>query len=178
MNPTQSRGAHAHATGLGGPEHESLGASLPLLRRLAASEIAFYVKVKAAHWTVFGPFFREIHFLLDDIAKVSIGAIDDVAERISQIGGVPPLGIADVSGLSVVKDRSAVKLSNREALEAILADMGALVAMYREATAVADENKDAATVDTLSKIVVGHEKYGWFLRETLVREGGNHQGTL
>jgi starvation-inducible DNA-binding protein len=142
-----------------------------MLQRLAASNLSLYYKTKAAHWTVVGPHFWEVHRLLDKLAKVFFEAVDPLAERTVQIGEVPPLRLADVIKLSDVKDRNGVALDNRPALEALNDDCDRLSELYREAAKVTDEAEDPGTNNLITDLLEDHDEVAWFLRQTLKKEG-------
>lgn len=167
-NPTRPRHAHAAKTEERVAEGRKMGAEL---RRIAASELAFYVKTKAAHWTVTGPLFRELHHMLEDQAEVAKDAADDVAERAVQLGVKPAINFSEIAAASIVKDRPSGDPSNREMLEALEVDQTTLGDEIRSAVIAAEEAGDAATVDLLSQIVRKHEKANWYLRQTLARDG-------
>jgi starvation-inducible DNA-binding protein len=46
-----------------------------------------YFQSKQAHWAVRGPHFIAYHQLFDQVAEIVEEPIDDVAERIGQLGG-------------------------------------------------------------------------------------------
>jgi starvation-inducible DNA-binding protein len=177
MDPTRPRPPHERHKAEKTPEkaaapQRDLGTLGDRLRRLAASEMALYLKTKAAHWTVTGPHFRDLHLMLDENADLSIEAVDQIAERCAQLDVLPPLGLQDVEKLTVVADRDGQSLSNREMLEAIVADTDKLVELFRQAVREADGQDDAASVDMLSKIVRKHEFRGWFIRRTITKIDG------
>lgn len=44
-------------------------------------------QVKQAHWNVKGPAFWQLHRLFDEVAEQADGWIDELAERITALGG-------------------------------------------------------------------------------------------
>src|SRR5262249_48949823 len=74
------------------------------INTLIASEAALYFKTKKAHWLVEGKAFQALHTMLDEQAGQIVAAIDELAERIVMLRGVPTAGLADYQRNSIVKD--------------------------------------------------------------------------
>ena len=51
--------------------------------------IALELQAKQAHWNIRGASFRALHLALDEVVDQARTLLDDVAERIAQIGGIP-----------------------------------------------------------------------------------------
>lgn len=167
MDNTQQRSAHAHATRV---KPAAATKSAVHLSRLAATNLVLYYKVKAAHWTVSGPLFWQIHKLLDRIAGVAFEAIDPLAERTRQIDFLPPLTLAEAKKLSIVEERAKDTLGNREMLEAIDGDMARASEAYRQA-ALETAEEDPGSNNLIGDLLDKHDSVAWFLRETLVKGG-------
>src|SRR5215813_9882736 len=56
------------------------------LQREVANAFVLYANYKHYHWQTFGPLFRDVHLLFDDLAGRVFGTIDEMAERIRMIG--------------------------------------------------------------------------------------------
>ena len=59
-----------------------------LLNQQLADTLDLYTQVKQAHWNVKGPHFIMLHELFDKLAEDLEGPVDDIAERITALGGV------------------------------------------------------------------------------------------
>jgi DNA-binding ferritin-like protein len=53
-----------------------------------ASAVDLQLQMKRAHWNVKGPSFIGLHELFDKVAETVEGYVDQIAERILQLGGV------------------------------------------------------------------------------------------
>ena len=61
--------------------------AIDMLDQTLADATDLHSQVKYAHWNVKGPEFYQVHLLFDDIAEVTIGHIDLIAERAATLGG-------------------------------------------------------------------------------------------
>ena len=59
------------------------------LNQQLASAIVVALNAKRYHWTVGGPHFRDYHLRFEELYAAADGTVDELAERIRMIGGVP-----------------------------------------------------------------------------------------
>ncbi len=59
-----------------------------LMNQRLASAVDLQSQLKQAHWNVKGPSFIGLHELFDQVAEAVEGYVDQIAERIVQLGGV------------------------------------------------------------------------------------------
>ncbi len=59
-----------------------------LMNQRLASAVDLQMQMKQAHWNVKGPSFIGLHELFDKVAEAVEGYVDEIAERIVQLGGV------------------------------------------------------------------------------------------
>src|SRR5512141_3147848 len=71
-----------------------------LLNGRLADGIDLQLQAKQAHWNVKGPNFIALHELFDRIAGEIGGQVDDMAERITALGGVAEGTVQAVTGRS------------------------------------------------------------------------------
>lgn len=141
------------------------------LRQQVANGFVLFANYKHYHWQTYGPMFRDLHKLFDELAEETLESIDPLAERIRMIGQDPParpLEWLDHSTVAVAAPHSTM----REMIEE--ADRNAVIVIrdMRAAARIADEHDDPGSVDLFSKLVQVHEKHEWFLRDILRREDG------
>jgi starvation-inducible DNA-binding protein len=137
--------------------------AIALLNARLADALDLHTQSKQAHWNVKGPSFIALHELFDKIAEETDGYVDDIAERITALGGIAE-GTARVAAkksslkeypLDITKGSDHV-----EALSNALAEFGTLV---REAIDAASGFGDADTADLFTGISRGVDKYLWFV---------------
>src|SRR5690606_12843097 len=73
---------------------------------------------KQAHWAVVGRNFRDLHLQLDEIVAAARGFVDDVAERLRALHGVP-----DGRSLTVGRDTSLPAFPDGEVDTAATVDL-------------------------------------------------------
>jgi starvation-inducible DNA-binding protein len=54
-----------------------------------ATAFVLALNAKRYHWTVTGPHFRDYHLRFEDLYTAAEGTVDELAERIRMMGGVP-----------------------------------------------------------------------------------------
>src|ERR1035437_4055932 len=59
-----------------------------LLNQRLASAVDLQLQMKQAHWNVKGPSFIGLHELFDKVAEAVENYVDQIAERIVQLGGI------------------------------------------------------------------------------------------
>jgi starvation-inducible DNA-binding protein len=136
------------------------------LQERLMSLVDLSLTLKHIHWNVVGPNFIGVHEMLDPHYAGVLTMIDDLAERISTLGGVP-------SGLPgrLVRDRSwnDYDLDRADAL----AHLGALDLVYQGVIADHRSAIDrVAEFDNISEdLLIGQtgvlERYHWFVRSHL-----------
>jgi starvation-inducible DNA-binding protein len=141
------------------------------LQERLVSLLDLTLTLKHIHWNVVGPNFIGVHTMLDPQYAAVQMMVDDLAERIATLGGVP-------NGLpgAIVSTRSwdDYSLDRADAL----AHLGALDLVYqgvigahREAIAATDE-LDPVTQDLLIGQTATLERFQWFVRSHLADWAG------
>ena len=67
------------------------------LRRQVANAFVLYANYKHYHWQTYGPLFRDLHKLFDEIAKDVLTTIDPMAERMRMIGQDLPARLPEIA---------------------------------------------------------------------------------
>ena len=141
---------------------------LKLLAPLLADEYVLYTKTRNYHWNVVGPQFNDLHKFFEAQYEELDDFVDDVAERIRQLGGKSPGTLAEFSKTTRLKEHPGQRPNARGMLTALLADHEAVIKTLRADLATAmDKFGDAGTNDFLTGLMEKHEKMGWMLRAFL-----------
>ena len=138
-----------------------------LLNQQLADTLDLYTQVKQAHWNVKGPNFIALHELFDKLAEDLEEPVDDIAERITALGGV---AIGTARAAARTSRLAEFPLDRVEGLKAIdlLADRyAALAKTTRAAIETASKEGDADTSDLFTGISRGLDKALWFLEAHL-----------
>ncbi|QYO66710.1 DNA starvation/stationary phase protection protein Dps [Leptolyngbya sp. 7M] len=120
-------------------------------------------QAKQAHWNVKGPNFIALHELFDQVATEIDTHADDLAERVTTLGGTAMGTVrvaAECSSLSQYPLEITDGSAHVDALSTALADFGKKVRKNIDAT---DELGDADTADLYTEISRGVDKLLWFV---------------
>jgi starvation-inducible DNA-binding protein len=133
-----------------------------ILNQRLVESIDLYQQLKHAHWNVRGPGFLSIHELFDQIAESVEVNVDQIAERITALGGVA-LGTTQVVSKESRLPSYDVDLVNvNDHLKALIKSLAAYLKALRVDTAQIDE-LDSVTTELLNSITEEQEKHLWFL---------------
>ena len=144
------------------------------LRQQTANAFVLYANYKHYHWQAFGPLFRDLHKLFDELAVEVFSTVDELAERVRMIGQNPPAHLLESASLASVPP-TAAHTTMREMVEEAQRNLLIVISEMRKGAKVADEHDDPGTVDLFSKAVQIHEKHEWWLRDIL-RKGDDLTG--
>jgi starvation-inducible DNA-binding protein len=128
--------------------------------------------IKHVHWNVVGPHFIGVHQMLDPQAASVNELIDQLAERITTLGGSP-----DGRPGTIVKQRAWDDYSlGRDLVDAHLAALDqvyiGVITSHRDAID-ATEKLDPVTQDVLIEQTEVLEQFHWFVRAHLEDAGGH-----
>jgi starvation-inducible DNA-binding protein len=132
-----------------------------------ADAIDLSLQAKQAHWNVKGPQFFALHQLFDKIYEAAGEQVDDVAERIVELGGT-----ADGTLPTTSKKTTLPAFPNGAvAAEVHLAALAGALATFgkgaRAAIDAAAKAGDADTADLFTEISRENDKYLWMVEAHL-----------
>jgi starvation-inducible DNA-binding protein len=134
-----------------------------LINQRLADVIDLQLQLKQAHWNVKGPHFIGLHELFDKIAEDVEKYVDEIAERVVQLGGVA-LGTVRVAAAHSLLEEYPLTIGDGSAhVEAVAK---ALSTFGREARVSIDEANaldDADTADLFTEVSRGIDKWLWFV---------------
>ena len=140
-----------------------------LLNERLAEALDLGAAAKQAHWNVKGPHFMALHELFDAVHGSIEEHVDNLAERITALGGTA-LGTIQAanrgSGLPPYPEQLSDGEAHVAALADRLADFGARV---RKSIGAAGDLEDEGTADLLTGISRELDKQLWFLEAHLHR---------
>jgi starvation-inducible DNA-binding protein len=138
-----------------------------LLNARLADAIDLQLQAKQAHWNVKGPAFIALHELFDRIAGEIGGQVDDLAERITSLGGVAEGTIQVVTGRSRLDAYPLEITDGRAHVDALAAAIAAFARSVRKAIEDAAKAGDADTSDLFTGISRSADKNLWLLEAHL-----------
>lgn len=131
-----------------------------------------YSNLRTHHWHVLGKFFFDIHKATEELYDEAFEQIDEVAERILMLDGVPVRKFDEVLMLSKLKETETL-VCPRQIVEYILETTKLLIELERELLELADELGDVVTNDLLTGYIVKREKLAWMYVAFLTK--GEHK---
>ena len=140
---------------------------IALLNQQLADTLDLYTQVKQAHWNVKGPHFIALHELFDKLAEELEGPVDDIAERITALGGVANGTARIAARASRLKEFPDGRIDGLKAVAALADRYAALAASTRAAIDTVAKQGDADTSDLFTGISRGLDKALWFLEAHL-----------
>jgi starvation-inducible DNA-binding protein len=145
-----------------------------LLNQRLADCIDLQTQCKQAHWNVKGPQFISLHKLFDDINEDVEEYVDLLAERVVQLGGVAEGTARVVAQRSTIGDYPLNVIGGQEHVDALSTALAAFGSRARKGIEEAEELDDADSMDILTEISRGIDKWLWFVEAHLQgQQGGN-----
>ena len=129
-----------------GLDSENAQQVVNLLNELLANYQIYYQNLRGFHWNVRGNRFFVLH------AKFAIEKVDEIAERILTLGGVPLHSYAAYTKVATLKAKENVT-DGDACLRAVVEDVQVLLKQEREILSVAAEIGDDGTQDVFSYYV-------------------------
>jgi starvation-inducible DNA-binding protein len=141
------------------------------LQRQLANAFILHANYKRYHWQTYGPLFRDLHLLFDELAAAILGTLDELAERVRMIGQDPVAGPTEVVELATVQ-AAPLGTTLREMVAEADTNLLLVIREMRAAVAAAEEREDPGSADVFTRFVQIHEKHEWWLRELLEKGDG------
>jgi starvation-inducible DNA-binding protein len=134
-----------------------------LMNQRLADAVDLQMQMKQAHWNVKGPSFIGLHELFDKVARSVEGYVDQIAERIVQLGGIAEGTVRLAASRTRLPE---YPLEIAEGMAHVEGVARALSTFGKEARATIDEANaldDADTADLFTEISRGIDQWLWFI---------------
>lgn len=153
-------------TNLIGLDPEKSRKTVNLLNGLLANYQIHYQNLRGFHWNIKGSRFFVLHAKFEELYNDAAAKVDEIAERILTLGGVPLHSYAAYIEAATLEAKENVSEENA-CLHAVVEDIQALLKQERELLNVAAETGDEGTQDVFSSYISGQEKLLWMLNAYL-----------
>ncbi len=130
------------------------------LNVLLANYQVFYMNTRGFHWNIKGEKFFELHLKFEELYNNLILKIDEIAERILTLGGVPLHSYSDYVSVSSIKEVKDCNSAN-STVESVLDSFSKLLVMQREILNLSAEANDEGTNALMSDYIREQEKLVW-----------------
>ena len=135
------------------------------LNKVLADTFGMYYKAHAYHWNVIGANFAQYHEFFNKIYKELWDAVDNIAEHVKAIDGVPPNKLSDLKDMMSITEVNVIS-----ALDMIndlnITNNLVLVSLMR-AYQLADDADELGLANFIQDRIDIHQKHGWMLKATL-----------
>ena len=153
-----------------GLDVETRQSAVEVLNARLADVIDLELQAKQAHWNVKGPGFIALHELFDKIAVELDGHVDELAERITALGGTAEGTVQAVAGRSHLAAYPLDIADGRSHLEALAVALAAFGESVRAAIEETAQAGDATTSDLFTGISRAVDKNLWLVEAHLQAE--------
>src|SRR5580698_9140453 len=116
-------------------------------------------QIKQAHWNVKGPHFIALHELFDKISDAMLQQIDEIAERVTSLGGTAEGTVEVVARRSKLKNYPLSITSGRDHLLYLSTQVATFGKAVRSAIDDTEELGDKDTADLFTGISRQLDKY-------------------
>ena len=136
---------------------------IDLLNARLADAIDVQSQTKQAHWNVKGPNFIALHQLFDRISEDAGENVDEIAERVVQLGGVAEGTVRMAAKRTSLSEYPTNTVDGRSHVEALSSVMAAFGKSMRRAVAEANNLGDLDTAEMFTEISCGIDKWLWLV---------------
>jgi starvation-inducible DNA-binding protein len=130
------------------------------LNSLLANYMVFYQNTRGFHWNIRGEKFFELHLKFEELYNDLILKIDEIAERILTLGGIPLHTFEDYIQISQIKSAKNVQQGS-ECIAHILNSFEILIVQQRKILTAAADIDDEGTNALMSDYIREQEKLVW-----------------
>lgn len=138
------------------------------LKKLFASNYAFYLKLQYYHWNVEGPNFPQYHEFFGNLYEEVGGSIDTMAEHIRALDAYTPGSFARFVALSGIEGDDTIPTGLAMASR-LLEDNEKLLTMLIDVYKKAEDVDRLGLSNFLQDRIEAHRKHSWMLRATTKR---------
>ncbi len=133
------------------------------LNKLLSDYQVYYQNLRAFHWLVKGQRFFQLHKLFESMYTEAAENVDEIAERILTVGGIPLHSFSDYLENANLKPEKNLRKES-EIMPVVISNTERLLSSYRVILAEASEIEDEGTVALMSDLIGSTEKQLWMLK--------------
>lgn len=125
-----------------------------------------YTKLHRFHWYVKGPHFFTLHAKFEELYEEAAGTIDEVAERLLIVGGMPISTLKEYIQYATIEETSQ-NLTAEEMVQTIVNDYSQIISELNSGKAAAEQVNDEVTSDMFTELIEKLSKHNWMLTSFL-----------
>lgn len=136
------------------------------LNRLLINYQVHYQNLRLFHWNVKGPFFFILHEKFEELYNEAALKIDEVAERILALNGIPKGSLKNILANADVESHEEIMDANAM-VDAIIDANKTLIANLEDVLDEAQKEGDEGTLDIFTSYIQELQKQNWMLKSFL-----------
>ncbi len=140
---------------------------IKVLNQHLANSFDLLSQVKQAHWNVKGSDFWQLHKLFDEVAEEAEAWVDELAERVTALGGYATGTVRMAAASSTLPEFPTAITAGMDYVKAVAERLAAFTNSARAAIDETDKLGDADTSDLFTEISRCADKYLYFLEAHL-----------
>ncbi|MBI3135361.1 MAG: DNA starvation/stationary phase protection protein [Bacteroidetes bacterium] len=149
-----------------GLDKKLAGHTAKKLNELLANYQQLYQNLRGFHWNIRGEKFFELHLKFEELYTDVNLKIDEIAERILALDGIPYHTFSAYQKNSTIRETSDLS-KGEEILKVLVADYKTLLVLERAILKLAFKSGDDGTDTLLTDYITQHEKTIWMLNAAL-----------
>lgn len=127
----------------------------------------FYRKLQNYHWNVYGKDFFVVHEKLEEYYDEINEQIDEIAEHILMLGGIPLGTMQDYLNNTCIVEAKNERINDCEIYKNIIKDYETLNKKVIQIKEEADSKKQYATSSLMDNYISSYIKHLWMLNKTI-----------
>lgn len=127
----------------------------------------FYRKLQNYHWNIYGKDFFVVHEKLEEYYNEINEQIDEIAEHILMLGGIPLGTMQDYLNNTCIVEAKNEKIKDCEIYDNIIKDYETLNKKVIQIKEEADNKKQYATSSLMDNYISSYIKHLWMLNKTI-----------
>ncbi len=144
-----------------------MGELVEIMNKILADSYAVYLKTQNYHWNVTSHHaFSSLHLLFQKQYEELAEAIDDIAEKIRQLGSKTPAGFKVYLELTTIKDGDE-NANSDDMIKDLAQDQQKILDIVNKGIKISYDHKDEGTADLLIERLRAHDKNKWMLESSL-----------
>ena len=139
------------------------------LNDLLSTYQVHYQNLRSLHWNILGANFFELHAKYEQLYNRVQMIIDDLAERILTLGGLPLSKLKDYLKSSLIEENELIR-DGEKGINYVLSAQKEILIVERELLKLSAELDDEGTNAFLSDLIKEKEKVNWMLSAWSVKQ--------
>ena len=148
---------------------------IEILNQHLADTSDLYSQVKQAHWNVKGQEFFQLHKMFDELAEEIEPFIDEIAERVTALGGYATGTVRMAAESSRLEEFPTDCTLGLDVVRVVTERYATFCGNTHEAIDTTDEAGDPATADLLTDLSRVADKHLYFLEAHLQQTGSENR---